>query len=190
MSQKDFLSRLIKKLEEAGISYMVSGSLGSSLHGEPRATNDIDLIIDPTATQFNTFIQSLGEDYYVNPATAQKAFQERSMFNVIDQQTGWKADLIIRRDRPFSLEEFRRRILANVLGIQVLAVSPEDAILSKLEWSKKSNSERQFQDAMGVAVVQWDNLDKKYLHMWAKELNVEDLLDTILRNAEELQSNK
>ena len=73
MSQKDFLARLVAKLEDSGISYMISGSLGSSLHGEPRATNDIDLIITPTAAQLNTFIQSLGEDYYVSPETAQKA---------------------------------------------------------------------------------------------------------------------
>ena len=64
MSQKDFLARLVMKLENAGIPYMISGSFGSSLHGEPRATNDIDLIIAPTARQLNTFIQSLSEGYY------------------------------------------------------------------------------------------------------------------------------
>jgi len=65
MSQKDFLTRLMAKLEDSGIPYMISGSLGSSLHGEPRATNNIDLIIAPTKVQLNAFIQSLSEGYYV-----------------------------------------------------------------------------------------------------------------------------
>jgi hypothetical protein len=187
MSQKDFLARLVAKLEDSGISYMISGSLGSSLHGEPRATNDIDLIITPTAAQLNTFVQSLSEDYYVSPKTAQEAFRDQSMFNVIDYQTGWKADLIIRKDRAFSFEEFGRRISANILGVDVTVISPEDAILSKLEWSKESGSELQFRDALGVAVIQWESLDKEYLRKWARELGVEHLLETLLSNAEKLQ---
>jgi len=96
-------------------------------------------------------------------------------------------DLIIRKGRPFSLEEFRRRMLGNIVGIQVFVVSPEDAILSKLEWSKAGESERHFRDALGVAVVQWESLDKEYLRKWARELNIEDLLETLLSNAEKLQ---
>ena len=187
MSQKDFLARLVMKLENAGIPYMISGSFGSSLHGEPRATNDIDLIIAPTARQLNIFIQSLSEGYYVSSEAAREAFRNRSIFNVIDYQTGWKADFIIRKDRAFSLEEFRRRICANILGVQVSVVSPEDAILSKLEWSKAGESGLQFRDALGIAVVQWESLDKEYLRKWARELSIEDLLETLLSNAEKLQ---
>lgn len=190
MSQKDFLTRLVVKLENAGIPYMISGSLGSSLHGEPRATNDIDLIITPTGRQLNTFIQSLSEGYYVSSEAAQEAFRNQCMFNVIDYETGWKADFIIRKNRPFSLEEFKRRIQREIAGVQVFVVSPEDVILSKLEWSKDGESERQLRDALGVAGVQWEILDKEYLRKWARELKVEDLLENILRNAEKLQQNQ
>lgn len=155
--------------------------------GSHEATNDIDLVIVPTVAQLTTFIQSLSEGYYVNPEAAQEALQNRSMFNVIDYQTGGKADFIIRKDRAFSVEEFRRRISANILGIQVSVISPEDAILSKLEWSKESQSERQFRDALGVAVVQWQRLDKAYLQKWAQELSVPDLLATLLSHVEKLQ---
>lgn len=188
MSQKDFLARMIMKLKGAGIPYMISGSLGSSLHGEPRATNDIDLIIAPTDSQLNLFILSLSEEYYVSSESADEAFRNRSMFNVIDYKTGWKADIIIRKDRPFSLEEFKRRMQGEIMGVQVFVVSPEDAILSKLEWAKAGESERQFRDAQGIAVVQWETLDKEYLHKWAQDLNVEDLLEILLKNAQELQS--
>ena len=76
------------------------------------------------------------------------------MFNVLDSISGYKADLIIRKDRPFSIEEFRRRNKVSVLDSELFIVTPEDAILSKLEWSKAGQSERQFQDALGVATVQ------------------------------------
>jgi hypothetical protein len=187
MSQRDFLAKLVAKLEDVSIPYMISGSVCSSLHGEPRATMDIDLIIDPASAQLETFIQSLGEGFYVSKESALEAFQHRSMFNVIDHKAGWKADFIIRKERPFSLEEFGRRFPARILGIEVFVVSPEDAILSKLEWSKKGDSERHFRDALGVAVVQWDNLDKEYLNKWARMLSVTKLLRSLMKKAEELQ---
>ncbi len=77
-----------------------------------------------------------------------------------------------------------------VVCIQVFVVSPEDAILSKLEWSKAGEPERHFHDALGVAVVQWVVLDKEYLRKWARELKVEDLLKNLLKNAEKLQLSK
>jgi len=187
MSQKDFLERIVMNLENAEIPYMISGSLGSSFHGEPRATNDIDIVIAPAATQLNIFIQSLGDDYYISQETAMEALEKHSMFNIIDYKTAWKADIIIRKERPFSLEEFKRKIPVNILGLQVYVVSPEDAILSKLEWAGERESELQFRDALGVVIVQWENLNREYLQKWARELGVESILNTILNNAENLQ---
>lgn len=187
MSQKDFLNDLTAILEKTGIPYMISGSLGSSLHGEPRATNDIDLVIAPTADQLAAFVQSLQGRYYVRPEAAAEALRRRTMFNIIDNQTGWKADFIIRKNRRYSVEEFSRRMSARILDVSVSVVSPEDAILSKLEWARESNSPQQLRDATGVAAVQWKTLDKDYLGKWARELKVEDLLENVLRNAEKLQ---
>jgi len=186
MSQNFFLTRLIEKLESAGIPYMISGSLGSSLHGEPRATNDIDLIIAPTSNQMDTFIKSLNDEYYVSPESVLYALKNHSMFNIIDYKTGWKADLIIRKNRPFSVEEFKRRRKGFVIGIEVWVISPEDAILSKLEWAKIGQSETQFRDALGVVIIQWQNIDKNYLQKWAKELHIEEILEKLLKEAEKL----
>lgn len=190
MSQKDFLTRLVIKLKEARIPYMISGSLGSSFHGEPRASNDIDLVIYSKEKQLSIFVKSLGNDYYVNQEAVNIAMLKHTMFNIIDYKTGWKADIIIRKSRPFSVEEFNRRIEGIIVGVQVFVVSPEDSILSKLEWAKESESELQIHDAQGIAVVQWDNLDKEYLYKWSQELNIKDLLDNILKNAKKLQPSK
>jgi hypothetical protein len=187
MSQQDLLRRQIPKLEQAGIAYMVAGSLSSSFHGEARATNDIDVVIAPTAEQLESLLASFDEDYYVSPEAARAALRNRSMFNVIDLASGSKVDLILQKDRPFSQEEFSRRRPVALMGTTALVASPEDTILSKLEWAKMGSSERQLRDARGVAALQWDRLDVAYLRRWAPELGVTDQLEQVLREAEQLQ---
>jgi len=188
--QNDFLKRLIDALNDAGVPYMLSGSMCSSFHGRPRATNDVDIVIAPTETQLERFAQSLGNDYYLSLDAVRDAFKRNSMFNVIDIESGWKADFVIRKKRPFSSEEFKRRRKVNITGLDIWVVSPEDMVLTKLEWSKGEVTGNQFQDALGIAVVQWDVLDKDYLLRWAKELQVDSLLKQLLDQAKKLTDSK
>ena len=131
-SQREFLAHLIGLLDEAGIRYMVAGSMGSSIHGRPRATQDADVVIDPTADQFVSFVALLEQNYYVSRDAALESFHRRSMFNIIDVAGGWKADLILRKERSFSRHEFERRRRVDAMGRMLWVVSPEDTILSKL----------------------------------------------------------
>jgi hypothetical protein len=181
ISQRDFLEKVIKSLNAYKIPYMLSGSMCSSFHGHPRATNDADIIINPTTEQLLDFINSFDSDYYVSKEAALQSLANNSMFNIIDIQAGWKADLIIRKKRDYSEQEFSRRKNANVMGMDLSIVSPEDSILSKLEWSKTSQSSAQFNDALGVLTVQGDLLDFDYLQKWAKKLNIEDSLKQLLK---------
>ena len=83
------------------------------------------------------------------------------MFNIIDLASGWKADLIIRKDRPFSREELARRQPVNISGVETYIATPEDAILSKIEWHSMSGSERQRRDVLEMLVVNFDSLDRE-----------------------------
>ncbi len=167
MMQKEFVDRLVRRLQAAGIPFMVVGSLGSSLYGQPRATQDADLVVDPTPEQLECFLQVLGDDYYVSPEAARDAFRRRSMFNIIDFASGYKADLILLKDRPFDREQFRRRRMDDWLGSPLPFASPEDVILAKLEWDRITPSERQLQDVLNVLRVQGSRLDLDYLRRWA-----------------------
>ncbi len=189
-AQKEFLERIIDALAKAKIPYMLSGSTASSFHGRPRATNDTDIVIAPTREQLNSFIESLGKDYYVSPQAVRQAFEISSIFNIIDHKTGGKADFILRKNRPFSVQEFERRRTAEIEGLRLWTTSPEDVILTKLEWAQNSQSEQQLQDALAVAVVQWERLDKDYLKKWAKDLQIEDFLKRLLEQAEKLIDSK
>jgi hypothetical protein len=106
------------------------------------------------------------------------------MFNVIHLETGFKIDLIVRKSRAFSNEEFSRRRPAIVSGQARSFASPEDVILSKLEWSMLGNSERQFHDALNVARVQAGTLDREYLTRWAEDLGIAELLMRLLQKLE------
>jgi len=114
--------------------------------------------------------------YYVDDAVG--AVRRRDMYNVIDTETGWKADLIVRKDRPFSLEEFGRRQPATIGGVELFIATAEDTVLAKLEWRARSDSERQFRDV--VAVLSAQDLDTGYLQRWATELGVTASLNEAL----------
>ena len=112
----DVLATVVAALDRAGIPHMVSGSVASARHGEARATQDIDLVIDPSPAQLDELHARLVESgWYVGDARS--ALEHRSQFNMIDSTSGWKVDLIIRRDRPFSRAEFERRRPVVVGGV-------------------------------------------------------------------------
>jgi hypothetical protein len=106
---------------------------------------------------------------------------------VFDATSGYKADFIIRKNRPYSVEEFKRRKSVNLLGLSVYLVAPEDAILSKLEWAKMGQSERQFTDALGVAVVQAERLDWEYMKKWSAILELDELYHRLAKKSAEFR---
>lgn len=179
--EEQALRRLVDLLEAHRIAYMISGSIASSYHGRPRATHDADVVIDATASQFGELVTALANSgFYVNPDSASRAFEHRRQFNAIEIASASKIDLVILKDRPFSHEEFQRRQLVDLALGRVSIVSPEDSILSKLEWARRSGeSERQLHDAAGVLEVN-PSLDRLYIEKWATELGVLDLWQSLL----------
>ena len=170
----DVIRRIINFLDAASIPYMLTGSFASSLHGMPRATQDIDLVIAPNPASLEALLKNFPEDqYYVSRDAAFDAYRRSSVFNVIDFVSGWKIDFIVRKPRDFSRLEFDRRTPANVLGTTVFVASPEDVLISKLEWAKLAESERQIEDAAGIIRTQGHDLDTAYIEHWAEKLGLQ-----------------
>lgn len=177
MSQIRVLESVLALLDEVGIPHMMVGSFASGFHGEFRATQDADVVIDPTAKQLGEFVDRAAEEFYVSRETALDALARRGQFNLVHFETAWKIDLIVRKDRPFSRVEFGRRQVGSVGESSVPINTAEDVILSKLEWAKTSGSERQLSDAVGVIAARGEGLDWEYLLRWAEELSVSELLE-------------
>lgn len=180
---EETIGRLVRRLESLGIPYMLAGSVASSHHGRPRATNDADIVIDPTAEALDELVAALLADgYYVDPQIAREALRARRLFNAIDPETAFKIDLVIRKDRPFSREEFGRRERRDLGGLSLSIATAEDTLVSKLEWAQKAGgSERQLDDALGILEVCAGRLDRAYVESWAAALGVLDLWQDVVR---------
>jgi hypothetical protein len=173
MTPSEVLRRITTALEQAGIAYMLTGSLAGSFHGAPRSTQDVDIVIEASSKQLRKFVESLPEtEYYADLEAALEAHRRESLFNVIDVATGWKIDLIIRKSRPFSQAEFARRQSVDVQGLSVFVASAEDVILAKLEWSKRAQSQRQLEDVVDLLKFRGEKLDLGYLEKWISELDL------------------
>ena len=94
------------------------------------------------------------------------------MFNIIEIATGWKLDLVIRKARPFSVEEMQRRTTTKILGMDVATATAEDTIIAKLEWAKQAASDRQLEDVAGILRVRGAELDFEYIERWVTELGL------------------
>ena len=161
--------------------FMVTGSLASTLYGEPRSTVDVDIVVVLNGVSLPRLLAALPEDqYYVSEDSALDAIRRQGQFNIIDMETGWKIDLILRKRRPFSAVEFERRERRAVLGVQLPVCTAEDSVLSKLEWAKKGGgSERQLRDVAGIVALQGDALDRAYIARWVGELEVAELWEAV-----------
>ena len=178
----NLLARVTGLLEQAEIRYMAVGSLASSFHGEPRATRDIDLVIDPTEISLRAFLEALPRtDFYVDAGAASEALDRRTSFNVVEIETGWKVDLLIRRDRPFSRDELDRRIAVRILGTNTYIATAEDTIIAKLEWARDGESERQLRDVASILAVSGEGLDHRHLERWIAALDLAEAWDQAQR---------
>lgn len=184
MNVSEVFRRIAKHLNQAGIDYMLVGSFASTYYGASRSTRDLDIVIAADRDDLKAFIQALQQDnYYADLDAALAALSHESLFNLIDNVTGWKIDLIFLKSSDFHQEEFRRRQVAEILGISLFVASAEDVVLSKLDWSRTAESHRQIEDAARVLRAQWDALDRSYLRKWVVNQRLEEQWKEALRLA-------
>lgn len=180
MTSADPLAQIVDELERAQIPHMLAGSFASSYHGDPRTTHDIDLVIDPDRSSLDRLVVQLDpRHFYMSPEAVDEAWRCRGQFNVVMMDSGWKADLILCKDRPFSREEFRRRQPTEIGGVILHVATAEDTVLAKLEWAAAGESERQLRDVAGILLMREGELDLDYIGRWAAELGIERLWQEI-----------
>ena len=170
------LQRVVGLLEQAGIPYMLTGSMALNVYGHPRATNDFDIVIEIETRDENRLLALFEENYYVSRDAIRPALAQESLFNIIDNETVFKIDLIVKKRTPYAAEQFRRRRVEELQGFKTLVISPEDLILAKLDWSRESLSEMQGRDIGGLIRLVSKNLDFAYMENWASVLGVLDRL--------------
>jgi hypothetical protein len=174
--------------EQLGIRYLVGGSLASSLHGVPRATLDVDLVIEIGQDDVAPFVDSLRGDFYLDEGAIRDAIDRGTSFNLIDLESYFKADVFVARDDEpgrLQMERSHRYSLGDEPGHELVVASPEDVVAQKLYWFQLGDrvSERQWQDALGVLKVTGTRLDLEYLRRISALLGVAELLAEAARDA-------
>jgi hypothetical protein len=176
-------------LEEHGVPYLIGGSVASIIHGEPRLTNDIDLVADIKEELVSSLVTALETDFYVDDRAMRRAIRERKSFNILYLETMYKVDIFIPRGDEWSREQMRLREGRNLVegddSTVRLVSNPETTVLQKLWWFRRGNevSDRQWRDVLGVLKVKADLLDYDYLKCWAAKLAISDLLEKAFDDA-------
>jgi len=176
------VTKVTKVLQDLGIRYLVGGSLASSLHGIPRATQDVDIVADLTENQIEEIAALLSQTFYIDIEMARDAVKRRSSFNIIDKEYFFKIDIFVQGPDDISAIEMERRVIYQVADSNdqsIYVCSPEDIIAHKLYWYKLGNgvSERQWNDAVNVIKVQKERLDIDYLKRTCRARGVSELLE-------------
>jgi hypothetical protein len=168
-----------RAIETCGGEYFVGGSVASSLHGEPRATNDIDFVLSLPVGRVQAFADTLGTEFEVDVEMLRNALLRASTANVFYLPLVTKIDFFGRGYEPYDEMEFsRRQIFAVSPGETLVVKSPEDTVLRKLVWYRSGGevSDKQWRDIKSVLRVSGEAMDADYLKQWSERLGVEDLL--------------
>jgi hypothetical protein len=165
MQDPDLIAIFVAPLEEAGIRYMITGSIASSIYGEPRNTLDIDLVVLLQAAQFGHFHRIFSEaDFYLPPVdviSIESRRETRGHFNVIHHDSGLKADIYLSRNHPYLGWAFDHIRRVQTPTCEVSIAPPEYVILHKLEFYKESNHQRHLRDIAGM--IEQQDLDQPFL---------------------------
>jgi hypothetical protein len=171
-NELDVLRDVSKRFVDAGIPFMLTGSLAMNFYAMPRMTRDIDLVVALTEADVERLVTLLEDDYYVSREAIEEAIKHASSFNLIHRAGIVKVDCFPRKPDPYHITEFGRRRLVALGEFSTYLTTREDLILSKLLWAKESRSEVQLEDVRNLAAGE---LDEAYVDEWVRRLNVADL---------------
>lgn len=174
MNEIDIVRDISRRFEQAGIPYMLTGSMAMNYYAQPRMTRDIDIVIGIGPGDVDRVAALFRPDYYVSEENIRESLAHESIFNLIHQESVIKVDCIIRKNSEYRRAEFERREKISINDFATFIVSKEDLIISKLSWARDSHSDVQLSDVRNLLATGYD---ADYLQRWTRELG----LDTLLR---------
>jgi hypothetical protein len=182
MEPSELLRFAVEVLERLGIRYFVTGSTVTIFYGEPRFTNDIDIVADLSIESVVEFCRQFpDEEFYVSPEAATSAVQRCAMFNIIQPRSGLKIDMIVAAASTFNQSRFTRARRVQVGDDWTASfASPEDAIIKKLEFYQQGGSDKHLRDIVGVLRTGGEAIDLEYIDRWANELGVAEIWRLVL----------
>ncbi|HEX6051854.1 MAG TPA: hypothetical protein VFZ21_21445 [Gemmatimonadaceae bacterium] len=172
------------RLGALDVAWVIGGSIASSVHGEPRSTQDVDIVVAMLDRHVTPFAESIGRDYYVDADAMRGAVRSGESFNAVHFGSAIKVAFFVAGDDPFEAERLRSRQRIEMPNGILYVDTAEHTLLRKLEWYRRGGevSERQWRDVQAIARLQGDSLDRVHLQRWARRLGVKDLLERVTRD--------
>ncbi len=182
MEQHELLLFVVKCLEKLNIPYLVTGSIAAMAYGEPRLTNDIDIVADIDLNQAQKLKDCFPEsDFYLEIESVKKAINQRHQFNIIHPSSGLKIDVMIPDRDSFNRSRFSRTKRLNISETSSAEfAAPEDVIIKKLEYYQKGGSDKHLRDIVGMMKISGAMIDEAYIMDWAEKLGLSDLWKSVL----------
>ncbi len=186
MELYELLKYLINVFEKLKIRYFITGSIASMFYGEPRFTNDIDVVADIKREHIPKLLELFPEDeFYLSKESILDAIKNQYQFNIIHPSSGLKIDVTIAKNDDFDKSRFERiREISPIEGTLTKMAAPEDVIIMKMRYYKEGESEKHLRDIASILKISGDEIDKNYIELWAHKLNLIDIWKSILKKLE------
>lgn len=170
----------VRKLNELGVPFMVTGSVAALLYGEPRVTHDVDIVIDLSGLHALERLEQLFplDTFYCPPVEVLRhevSRRQRGHANLIERASGLKADLYLANEDGLALAGLDRRRFVDVAGVNVPVAPPEYVIVRKLEFFREGGAEKHLRDIRGILRVSGELVDRSWLAAWVRRLGLEAL---------------
>lgn len=177
MGLSELLRQISETLTRLGLRHFITGSMAAVYFGDPRLTNDIDMVIDLPPSKIGELCEAFpAPDFYVSEEAAQRAVSRKGQFNVIHPSSGLKVDLIVAPDTAFNRSRFARaRPIPVEPGFAAPFSSPEDVIVKKLAAFQEGGSEKHLRDIGGILRVSAERIDREYIAHWSGELGLAEV---------------
>jgi len=174
MEQHELLLFLVECFEKLKIPYLITDSIASMAYGEPRFTNNIDVVVDLKLSQLDDFKSYFPEnEFHLEVESMKKALDRHQQFNIIHPSSGLKVDVIIRKKDDFDKARFSRIKKLKISELKSANfASPEDVILKKMEFSQRGGSDKHLRDIASILKISGEDIDRTYISAWAEKLDL------------------
>jgi len=186
MGPYELLAKVVAVFEQLEIQYLVTGSVAAMAYGEPRLTNDIDVVAGVQTIHISGLLESFPTDeYYLDEDMIREAINRFSQFNIIHPVSGLKVDVMIKKETPFDQSRFSRiKRIHPAADYAANFAAPEDIIIKKMEYYNEGGSEKHLRDITGMLEISGEIIDLSYIHDWAGRLGLLEIWQAILKRLE------
>ncbi len=182
MGPSELMQKVADVLESLDIPYLITGSMATIAYGEPRFTNDVDVVVDLPSAKIDAFCAAFAApEFYCSQDAVRQAVEQHFQFNITHPTSGLRVDVMIPAETEFNRSRMGRAVrMPGGADFSVWFASAEDVIVKKLEYFREGGSEKHLRDIVGVLKVQGEHVDRDYITEWTAKLDLTDEWKTVL----------